>query len=144
MTDLMDVFGPIAKWNETLHEIHKIGIDVMGTAIDRQGRMHRDVIDLVYHLNSACLDVAVSFISTEPNRALLALMEAGVRQSALKNGVVLKKEFYDQAAQEGEKILSVDDEATHAERASIHINPKNEDVKAYLHKHGYRRRPRQP
>ena len=135
----MDVFGPIAKWHEALHDIQAIGIDVMGTAINRHGELQRDVLDLVLHLNRTYVDLAVTFISTDPACAMGALVKAGVRNNIIKNGVTLKKDFYDHAAETGDKVVSLDDEASQADRADIHINPKDEAVIDYLHRHPYRR-----
>lgn len=142
MADLMNIFGPIAKWNETLRDIQAVGIDVMGTAIDHQGKMHKEVTDLVVHLNKAYVDLAITFISTEPARAWMALMEAGVRGKTLDHGVELKEDFYARAKNDGLKVLSIDDEPAQAARADVHIDPKDGDVKTHLQKRDYRRKPK--
>ena len=139
MADLMNIFGPIAQWNKTLRDIQAIGIDVMGTMIDHNGRIYKDVADLVYHLNKNCLDVTVSLISTDPTRAWRALLMAGVNDNVLKEGVTPKKEFYARAKESGQKVLTVDDEETQAVQADVRIDPKNALVRDYLHRHEYRR-----
>lgn len=139
MADLMNVFGPIAKWNETLRDIQTVGIDVMGTTIDHQGRIHKEVTDLVVHLNKVYLDLTITFISTEPTRAWMALLEAGMKGKCVDHGVELKDDFYARAKRGGLKILSIDDETTQAARADVHIDPKDSEVKTYLEKRDYRR-----
>ena len=139
MADLMNIFGPIAQWNKTLRDIQAIGVDVMGTMIDHNGRAYKDVAELVYHLNKTCLDVTVTLISTDPTRAWRALLRAGVSDSVLKEGVTPKKEFYARAKQSGQKIVAVDDEEFQATEADVRIDPKNDEVRAYLHKREYRR-----
>lgn len=137
----MNIFGPIAKWNETLRDIQAVGIDVMGTAIDHQGRLHKEVTDLVLHMQRSYMDLAISFISTDPTRAWTALVEAGLKGKTVDEGVALKEEFYAHAKKEGLKVLSIDDEAGQAARADVHIDPKKAEVKDFLQKRGYRVQP---
>lgn len=138
MADLMDTFGPIAEWNAALRDIQTLGMDVMGTMLDHHGRVYSDVARLMTHMHSAYADVAIRFISSEPREALLALMEAGMKGPEILAGVMLKKDFYDQAAARGEHVAAVDDEASQAARADVHIDPKDESVREYLHGRGYR------
>ncbi len=139
----MNIFGPIAAWNKTLRDIQAIGIDVMGTAIDHNGRVYRDVTRLMTHIHAEYSDLAVRFISSDPKEAMQALLEAGVKGPEILAGVMLKKDFYDEATAKGEHVAVEDDEASQAVRADVHINPKDEGVKDYLHRREYRH-PRTP
>ena len=134
----MNEFGPIAQWRDTLHNIQAVGIDVMGTMLDHNGRVYGDVLSLMNHMHSHYTDLAIKFISSDPMHAWHALMEAGMKGPEVAAGVMLKKDFYDEAAAKGEKVVAVDDEASQAARADVHINPKDESVKTYLHDRGYR------
>ena len=138
MADLTNMFGPIAQWREALHDIQAVGIDVMGTMIDHNGRVYNDVARMMTHIHSEYADLVVKFISSNPQEAWHALMMAGVKGPEIAAGVMLKKDFYDEAQAKGEHVVAVDDEASQASRADVHINPKAEDVKNFLHDRGYR------
>ncbi len=134
----MNIFGPIAKWNETLRDIQIMGIDVMGTAIDRNGRIYEDTIKLMQHARAQYTDLTIKFISSDPLEAWMALLEAGLKGPEIVAGVMLKQDFYDQAQANGEHVVAVDDEPAQAARADVHINPKDESVKTFLHERGYK------
>ena len=138
VADLTNIFGPIAQWRDAVHDIQSVGIDVMGTLLDHNGRVYNDVARLVTHMHAEYADLAIRFISSDPKEAMQALLEAGVKGPEILAGVMLKKDFYDQAQANGEHVAVVDDEASQAARADVHINPKDEGVKDFLHARGYK------
>lgn len=138
MADLSDEFGAIAGWSKTLRDIQEVAIDVMGTAIDHNGRVYRAMIDTASYLARNHIDLVLQFVSTQPKEGEEALHAAHVRHPAVRKGVAQKDEYFERAKREGRNVLAFDDSAAQAAKAAVHINPRDPQVSTYLSTREYR------
>lgn len=137
MADLSHIFGPITQQRDALSNIDIIAFDVFGTLIDHNKAGKESALNFAHYLSQR-RSVDIAFISTEPDKAIDALIRNGQRLFAMGNGVQLKESFYARCKDENKNVLTIDDDAVAATPAIIHIDPNNEIVKRYLEEKAYR------
>ncbi|PZQ49080.1 MAG: hypothetical protein DI551_00055 [Micavibrio aeruginosavorus] len=140
MADLSPIFARICgkEDQEKLKAIDLVAFDVIGTLVDHNGKLKRNVLSLYYAM-AARDDVQLRIISSDPIDGREKLVLAGARHLTFEGGVRTKSIFYDGVEENKMNILVVDNEphSVKAENAVI-IDPTDPAVVVFLQTRAYR------